>query len=235
MEHELENEMMIGGGEIIEPIIESKKEEDKRYIYHVAKTLEERPRHILLTDDEEEEKTDINEIEPSPNHINSQTLNIKQKISDENKKTKEQEDKKQKQEISKTLEERPRYVNFNSEESTDKNYENVTDDIDDNTKHNIPLINENKIMEDLEKVIEDDKTEKTIEQQPIETFELSITNETEDPCCLNALRGWLFIKINAYVAYQVNNRIIRKRFEHWKKYSKIENKGNNEINTPFEH
>jgi hypothetical protein len=234
MENEYENDMMIGCGEIIEPIIEPKElEEEKRHKYNVSKTLEERPRNILLTDeDEEEEKSDINEIEPSPNHINSQILNIKQKIPEESKIKEDNEDQKQKQEILKALEERPRYINFNTEESMDKNYENV---IDDNTKHNIPLINENKIMEDLEKIIEDDKTEKTIEQQPVETFELSLTKENEDPCCLNALRGWLFIKINAYVAYQIKNRIIRKRFEHWKKYSKIENKGNDEINTPFEH
>ena len=85
MENEYENDMMIGGGEIIEPIIEPKElEEEKRHKYNVSKTLEERPRNILLTDeDEEEEKSDINEIEPSPNHINSQILNIKQKIPEE--------------------------------------------------------------------------------------------------------------------------------------------------------
>ena len=234
MENEFENEMMIGGGEIIEPIIEPKEEKDKRYKYNVAKTLEERPRNVLLTEEKEEddEKTDMNEIELSPNHINSPIPNIKSKISNEKLIPVEQEDKKQKQEISKALEERPRYINFSTEENLDKNYENV---IDDNEKHNIPLTNENKIMEDLEKIIDDDKTEKTIEQQPVETFESSITKEHEDPCCLNALRGWLFIKINAYVVYQINNRIIRKRFEHWKKYSKIENKGNDEINTPFQH
>ena len=56
MEHELENEMMIGGGEIIEPINESKEIEfDKRYKYNVAKTLEERPRNVLLTEEKEEE------------------------------------------------------------------------------------------------------------------------------------------------------------------------------------
>ena len=234
MENEFENEMMIGGGEIIEPIIEPKEEKDKRYKYNVAKTLEERPRNVLLTEEKEEddEKTDMNEIELSPNHINSPIPNIKSKISNEKLIPVEQEDKKQKQEISKALEERPRYINFSTEENLDKNYENV---IDENEKHNIPLTNENKIMEDLEKIIDDDKTEKTIEQQPVETFESSITKEHEDPCCLNALRGWLFIKINAYVLYQINNRIIRKRFEHWKKYSKIENKGNDEINTPFQH
>ena len=184
-----DEEMMIGGGEINEPIIEPKEiNKNKKYDYHIKKSLEERPRNVLITEEENED---------SFIQYNSSSNNI---ISN------------------------PHLTEYQS-------LENVTGD---DNKHNIPLSNENKVLEDVERFNDDDKTEKTIEQQPIETFESFIKSD-DDPCCCNILKGWLFIKINAYVAYQIKNRIRRKRFEHWKKYSKIENKGNDEINTPFEH
>ena len=187
---------MIGGGEIIELNIEEKDEKPKdiKYKYYVKKTieetskssfprkpilfrqLEERPRHIILNFENDEEKSNPIPIEElfSYNSLNNNIL-------------------------------------FDE----DKNYENVASE---ENYHNIPLINENKIMKDLDDFIEDDKTEKTIEQQPIEIFE---SQNDDDPCCCKHLRVWLFIKICVYISYQKKSRVLRKRFEHWRKYCKI--------------
>ena len=194
--NKIDEEIMIGGGEIIELNIEEKDEKPKdiKYKYYVKKTieetskssfprkpklfrqLEERPRHIILNFENDEEKSNPIPIEElfSYNSLNNNIL-------------------------------------FDE----DKNYENVASE---ENYHNIPLINENKIMKDLDDFIEDDKTEKTIEQQPIEIFE---SQNDDDPCCCKHLRVWLFIKICVYISYQKKSRVLRKRFEHWRKYCKI--------------
>ena len=87
------------------------------------------------------------------------------------------------------------------------------------------------------KNIRPSQRDSSIIEKEMKNIENTKEEKKLDDCCIDMklLNGWLFLKINSYIVYEKNCRMIKQYFSKWKKYAGIRDIENNEIKNIFQH
>jgi hypothetical protein len=119
--------------------------------------------------------------------------------------------------------------NIEKNDTLTGNFDGIAQDTNNKIK---PIINDKDLIRPTQKdikIIQDEKEN--------QNFKIKEEEKKLDECCIDMklLNGWLFLKINSFIAYEQKCRMIKKYFSKWQKYAGIRDIENNEINNFYQH